>query len=81
MNIPKLEAAARLPLCRVAVHQIKHCLKRECKGKKWKSVINRSLSKWLLGCAISPYVLQVTPFLFLCVSSLFNSFHPNFCCD
>jgi hypothetical protein len=40
--------------------------------------INRSLRKWLLGCAISLYAF--TPFLFLCVSSLFNSFHPNFYC-
>jgi hypothetical protein len=32
--------------------------------------INRSLTKWLLGCAISPYVR--TPFVFICSHSVFN---------
>jgi hypothetical protein len=39
--------------------------------------INRSLSKWLLGCAISPYILALS---LLCASSLFNSIHTAFCC-
>jgi hypothetical protein len=34
MNIAEFEGAAGLPLCRIAVHQIRHCLKRECKGEK-----------------------------------------------
>jgi hypothetical protein len=41
-------------------------------------VINRSLSKWLLGCAISPYILGL--FVLLSASSLFNSFQTAFCC-
>jgi hypothetical protein len=41
-------------------------------------LVNRSLSKWLLGCAISPYILGL--FVFLSASSLFNSFQTAFCC-
>ncbi|KAJ7826667.1 hypothetical protein B0H14DRAFT_3722237, partial [Mycena olivaceomarginata] len=33
----------------------------------------RSLTKWLLGCAISPYVH--TPFVFICSRSVFNPIH------
>jgi hypothetical protein len=40
--------------------------------------INRSLSKWLLGCAISPYILALS--FLLCASSLFNSSRTAFCC-
>jgi hypothetical protein len=39
-------------------------------------LINRSLSKWLLGCAISPSIFALP--LLLCASSLFNSFHTVF---
>jgi hypothetical protein len=38
--------------------------------------INRSLSKWLLGCVTSPYIH--TSLLFVCSSSLLNSINPQF---
>jgi hypothetical protein len=39
-------------------------------------VINRSLTKWLLGCVISPYAHA--PLLLLSVSSALNSFCTTF---
>jgi hypothetical protein len=40
------------------------------------TLLNRSLGKWLLGCAISPYICTLS--FLLCGSSVFNSFRTNF---
>jgi hypothetical protein len=46
-------------------------------GSDLEDWINRSLSKWLFGCAISPYILGL--FVLLSASSVFNSFQTAFC--